>query len=196
MQPQSFDLYLGETERVPVRLIALPVPTAVAEERRRKAQQKAKRDHRNVSQHHLDWLDWNIFITNLEAERMTTAQLCQLYGLRWQIELIFKLWKSYARLDHVRQWGAVRLLCQFYARLLGLVLFHWLTAPLRDTDLGELSLPKAFRILQRYAFRFLHALASPSPALPLLFDTLARDCLHFALREPRKQSLSTLSLLI
>lgn len=42
-----------------------------------------------------------------------------------------------------------RVLCHLYARLLALVLFHWLIAPWRFGEWGELSLTKAFQVFQR-----------------------------------------------
>lgn len=37
-------------------------------------------------------------LTNLPREEFTLAQVCDAYRLRWQVELLFKEWKSYANL--------------------------------------------------------------------------------------------------
>lgn len=190
---QAYPLFLGQQERVQVRLIAYRLPQATVEERRRKAHLNAKRHGKTPSAAYLEWLTWTIVITNLPADRLSDEPILQLYGLRWQIELIFKLWKSYARLDQVRHWGVIRLRCQFYARLIGLILFHWLTAPFRDSTLGELSLPKAFRLLQRYALRLLKVIPTAALDFAALINQLTQDFLRFALKEPRKKSPSTLS---
>lgn len=190
---QAYDLFLGQQERVAVRLIAQRLPQATVEARRRKAHQNAKRHGKTPSDAYLEWLSWAIVITNLPPTRLSDEHMLQLYGLRWQIELIFKLWKSYARLDQVRHWGVIRLRCQFYARLIGLILFHWLTAPFRVSMLGELSLPKALRLLQRYALRLLKAIPSAGFDFAALINQLSEDFLRFALREPRQKSPSTLS---
>lgn len=190
---QAYCLYLGQVERVPVRVIARRLPPAALEERRRKAHQNARRGGRTLSTAYCEWLSWTILMTNLPCSRLSDDQILHLYGLRWQIELIFKLWKSYAHLDHVRPWGIIRLRCQFYARFIGLALFHWLAAPFRDSPLGELSLPKAFRILQRYALRFLTLIASPPFEFATLLNQLTEDFLRFALKESRQKSPSTLS---
>lgn len=41
---------------------------------------------------------FNYFVTNLSAIRYTIADVLTAYRLRWQIELLFKEWKSYANL--------------------------------------------------------------------------------------------------
>ena len=89
---------LGQKARVPIRLVCQRLPQKVAAERRRKAKQKAKADGRRVipTKRTLQLLDWAIFITNVPAEMLCVKQITLIYRLRWQIELIFKLWKSRA----------------------------------------------------------------------------------------------------
>ena len=95
---QSLDqqVLLG-TERVAARLVAYPVPEALANERRRKA--KANRDRRTTpSADKLYLLGWNIFVTNVPSAVWPMAALQPIYRLRWRIEIIFKAWKSHLRL--------------------------------------------------------------------------------------------------
>ena len=49
--------------------------------------------HWNAEQGRYTWL-----VTNLSRTRMTGEQVGQVYRLRWQVELLFKEWKSYANL--------------------------------------------------------------------------------------------------
>ncbi len=44
---------------------------------------------------------------------------------RWQIELLFKLWKPYGCLDEWRTSHPWRILCEVDAKLMGLLLQHW-----------------------------------------------------------------------
>ena len=39
-----------------------------------------------------------LLVTNLPRERVSAEQVGQVYRLRWQVELLFKVWKSYANL--------------------------------------------------------------------------------------------------
>ena len=42
---------------------------------------------------YLKWQDWTFFVTNCEPELLTWEAVVLLYRARWQIELMFKLWK-------------------------------------------------------------------------------------------------------
>ena len=86
---------------MPCRLIALRVPQEVADRRRQKAYVKAQKHGRVPSREYLEWQDWTIFVTNCEPELLTWEAVVVLYR-GWQIELMFKLWKSRNRLATLR----------------------------------------------------------------------------------------------
>ena len=87
-------VWLGDKHRLSFRLVAVPVPDALANERRRRAQ--ANRDKRlNPSPQHLFLLGWNIFVTNVDRNTWPPKAIQPIYRLRWRIEMIFKAWKSH-----------------------------------------------------------------------------------------------------
>jgi hypothetical protein len=45
---------------------------------------------------------------------------------RWQMERLFDLWKQHGRLDETRSEKPHGVLCEVYAKLLGLLIQHWL----------------------------------------------------------------------
>jgi hypothetical protein len=84
---------VGKTTKIEMRLIILPLPSAQAKERRRKA--KRDRDKRlNHSKEYYELLGYAIYITNLPQSLCSAKEIQNVYGLRWQIEIIFKSWKS------------------------------------------------------------------------------------------------------
>jgi hypothetical protein len=184
-------VYMGRHARVPVRLVFDRVPPPVAAERRRKAKAKARKRGQTASPSRLALLEWALFVTNVHADWLTPDQILVVYRVRWQAELVFKLWKTQAKLKCVGLWKPARVLCQFYARLVGVVLFHWAVAPWRFVAWPELSLPKAFRILQRYALRLLDAIAAGWTTVPDLLGSLVADFLRFAPKNARTKSPST-----
>jgi hypothetical protein len=184
-------LYLGDATRVPVRFLFQRVPPAVAAERRRKALATARAKGRPCSARKLALLDWALFVTNVPAAWLSLEQVLLVYRIRWQVELLFKVWKSQAKLARFRPWRPERVLAQLYARLLGLVLFQWLVAPWRFAAAGEVSLPKAFRLLQRYALRFCLTLSHAGQPFLTLLQPLAADFLRYARKNRRHKTPST-----
>ena len=190
-------VFLGSNTRVPVRLVAQRLPTKVAAERRRKAKQKAKRDGRRTSPtaKTLQLLDWVIFITNVPTTWLSIEQIILVYRLRWQIELIFKLWKSRAKLNAIGNYRSERVLCQVYARLTALVLFHSWVAPTYRL-LKRLSLPKAFSLLQHHVARCLLAIADSWQGFSDIWRRFDHDLLRLGLQEKRKKSPNSYQLLL
>ena len=114
------------SQKLPVRLVAVRLPPALANERRRKA--RLNRDRRlNHSQQYLQLLDWNLFLTNVPATCLSPTALAQLYGLRWRIEIIFKSWKTHFRLNQFTEVSAEHLLVVILAKLIWICWFslHW-----------------------------------------------------------------------
>lgn len=122
-------VYLGQgPEKLPVRLLVEKVPEPIAAKRRRKQKRKVA----NVSKkarYRYDTsalkellMDYNIFITNTTHEQLTPGQVQLYYRLRWQIELLFKIWKSVLEIDKVGKMSIFRFECYLYSRLLVLLL--------------------------------------------------------------------------
>jgi hypothetical protein len=74
-------------------------------------------------------------------------------GVRWQVEILFRSWKSQACVDKWQSRNPWRILCEIYAKLAGQVIFYWmlLTEWHRFPDR---SIFKAFKLLQKLAILF------------------------------------------
>ena len=59
----------------------------------------------------------NLFITNVKTGQLPLEAVLQLYWLRWQIELVFKTWKSIFNLHTVHSMKVERFKCVLYSRL-------------------------------------------------------------------------------
>ena len=134
---------LGAAERLACRMIAVRVPAEVAARRRQQIRKKARDHGRQPSQEYLALQEWTIFVTNCPANLLNWKEVVVLYRARWQIELLFKLWKSHNRLA-ARDVEATpqRQMAVLYAKLIGVLVQHWilLTATWND---GQRSLRKA-----------------------------------------------------
>lgn len=87
-------------EQLPVRLIAVKLSQEQASERIRKA--KKDRDRRlNHSKEYYESLKYVLMITNIEKAKCNATGVTELYRIRWQIEILFKSWKSCFKLEHM-----------------------------------------------------------------------------------------------
>jgi hypothetical protein len=122
-------ILLGTKAKIPVRLVAIPVPEAVANQRRRKA--RNNRDTRlNPTKDRLFLMGWTIFITNIEPETCDADALDRLYRLRWSIEIVFKAWKSHLRLKNLNLGSESMLRVSIASRLLACALSYRITGSL------------------------------------------------------------------
>jgi hypothetical protein len=89
-------ILLGATQRLPCRLLVERVPDAVARKRRERLLKAARRKGTKVSATKLALCAWTLYVTNAPAEKLTLLEALALGRARWQIELLFKLWKERA----------------------------------------------------------------------------------------------------
>lgn len=132
-----------------VRLMAFRVSEQTAKLRRERANRQSKtrgkgsrRDvrvgkrrerpsldgsHRRcVSRKRFALSDWTILLSNVAGERLAPHEARALMRARWQIELVWRLWKERGQVDLWRSEKAMRILCELYAKLLGMLIQHWL----------------------------------------------------------------------
>lgn len=142
------DLFVGKRERLPVRLIAVRVSAEEARRRRQRAheritlaptgcqapmpgkrkpkeQRQGKRKSKQVSAARLRLADWTILLTNVPQEQLSVQEALVLLRCRWQSEVLWKLWNQHGKLDTWRRYKPERILTEFSAKLLGLVITHW-----------------------------------------------------------------------
>src|SRR5262249_57925365 len=112
----------GETQHVGARLVAVRAPQDVAETRRRRLRKAARDKGRQVSATRLALAAWTVFVTNVPAERLTWRETLVLGRLRWQIELLFKLWERHSHVGESRSTKPWRILCEVYSQLLAMLL--------------------------------------------------------------------------
>lgn len=155
-QEVDIDIYLGQA-KLPSRLVALRVPQAVADERRRKLYIREQKHHRQPKAAMLAWQDWSIYVTNASREQLSVAEIMTLYRSRWQIELVFKLWKQYGKLNQWQSENVWHIMCEVYAKLLAMIIKHWLLVVGCWGDL-ERSLVQGSRLVQAYVGLIMYSL--------------------------------------
>jgi hypothetical protein len=175
---------LGEVHRLPARLLAVRVPQAVADERRRRLRAVARKKGRMVSARRLALAAWTMLVTNVPSDRLTVREALVLGRARWQIELLFKLWKSHGRVDESRSLKPWRILCEVYAKLLAMGVQHWLFL-VSCWAYPHRSLTKAAQTVQKHALHVASAFGR-LPSLVRAITTVQR-CLAAGCRMNRRK---------
>jgi hypothetical protein len=154
----QLDVIMGYNEqtRVNCRLICLRVGDEIAEARRRKLRQNAAKKGRMVSELHLYMAGWILMVTNVPREWLPPEMVRPLYGLRWQIELLFKQLKSVLAIHRSATGNEHRLLCEVLGKLILAILIHRIhaqvTIALWNSERQEISMDKLYKRIQERAF--------------------------------------------
>jgi hypothetical protein len=172
-------IVLGKEQRLPCRLIAWRLP----EEQVNRRRQKLRQDHRDKygkepSAERLAWCDWTILVTSVPATMLTPAEATVLYRARWQIELLFKRWKSQDLVAVLSGSTAVRQMVRVWSRLLAALVQHWLViASVWGNPTKSLS--KACEAIRGFVGRLAASLDNVQELERVLIDmgkTLAKTC--------------------
>lgn len=147
----EIEVVFGPRQEVTARLVIAPVPPEVAANRRRKAREKARTNGRQPTKKTLARCDWTLLLTNAEEAILPTSTVLEVYKVRWQVELTFKLFKSDARLETTLGREKHRVQCEFYAKLIALLLFNRLCGVAENLVGEKLAPAKLWRRLRTEA---------------------------------------------
>lgn len=154
------EVTIGTTERLPVRLLGVRLSQEVADQRRRRLKAEARRKGKPLPPRQLVLADWSLLVTNAPQDKLSLTDAFTLARVRWQIELLFKLWKSHGHIDAARSADPWRLLAEIYAKLIAMVVQHW-TILLGCWPLADRSLVKAAAVVRAQALPLALAIAHP-----------------------------------
>jgi hypothetical protein len=158
-------VFIGKDAKLPVRLIIELMPDQVYEQRVRKVKAYNQKKGNQTSVEYTDRARFNLFVTNIEAQIVTLQTIPLFYKVRWQIELIFKVWKSTFGIQATRKMKLERFLCLLYSKLL-LIMVNWeIIMVYRNgiyANYGRwLSVDKCFKTLKNNVDKFRAILKNP-----------------------------------
>lgn len=118
------DVLIGSEAKIPVRLVIELMPEAVYEQRMRKIYKLHQKKGYQTSEEYKFMSRFNLFITNVPLAVLPDEVISGLYRIRWQIELIYKIWKSVIGIHYTRKMKYKRWLCLLHFKLL-LMIINW-----------------------------------------------------------------------
>lgn len=197
------DIVLGSEckSQIKCRLVCYRLPPEVANQRRRKARKNAKSRGRLPKQATLILCDWLLIITNIPASLLPTEKVYSLYRIRWQIELLFKQFKSVLQVHKSNTSNEHRFRCELYGKLIVAVLIYrthgFLNSGVWTIEQKEISMDKFWKRIQERAFTIMQLLIkSVNQALQYFFneiDIFNKNCFKLKQRS-RLLSLEKLQL--
>lgn len=150
----AYAVYAGKRHRLKTYLIAERVPEQIAKQRLINLTRNARRNSKwRVTRERKQLCNYNLYLTNVPQAVVSPQDCRALYQLRWQIEILFKTWKSLYGIHQVRKMSIFRFECFLFGTLIALLLsqhiqqifrsYHW------KTERRELSAWKGSKIMKR-----------------------------------------------
>jgi hypothetical protein len=160
------NVFAGMKEKLPVRMVVQLVSDDVYEKRIRKIEKQNKIDGYKTSDDYKARCRLNIFITNVDTKDLAKEDVYAAYKIRWQIELMFKHWKSTCKIHNFQPMKYERFACLLYAKLILIVLNLQLIRNFQGYYFAEqkklLSEDKCFKTLTKEFERLLRIIKNES----------------------------------
>ncbi|MEP9405604.1 IS4 family transposase [Peribacillus frigoritolerans] len=157
------EAYIGQNQKLPARVI---IHRLTDDQTQTRLINQAKREKKKgivMKEKSKHLMGMNVYITNSSPEEVPTDYVHSHYSLRWQIEILFKTWKSFFEIDECKTIKKERLECHLYGQLIGILLCSSTMFQMRQLLLEkknqELSEYKAIYMIKDY--------------FPLLFQAIA-----------------------
>ena len=151
-------------DKVPVRLYVGLVPPDVYQARIRRKQQEEKKKGNQMKKRTKFLLQFNLFVTNVDAEKLPADNIMLLYRFRWQVELQFLNWKSVFSIHKLQKMKENRYITMLYIRLILIVVTIQIInrvqnlMPKHMDEDGILSYWKACKTMKNFFFDVLQVL--------------------------------------
>jgi len=189
----EYDVVMG-MDKIPGRLTLYPADKKSYEKRLAKTQRYAKSKGHKVSEAYKTRIKFVGYVTNVSKDKIPGSKIKEIYGLRWQIELTFKIWKSQAKVDQIKEMKIHRFEAQLITKLIWLLIhkqiLNYLTEWVNYSCFGETcSIWKYYKHAYRINYMVRTITFKPENLGPLLLKLMNIACRHFLLETKKgKQS--------
>ena len=187
LQMMEKNVYIGRV-KFPTRLIISLLPEREYQRRFKREYKKTKKKNREISEYKKKKMYFNLYITNSNLKAET---IIGLYSLRWQIELVFKIFKSVIELDKVKKVKRERLEVYILSRLIWFLL-HWeiywlLNHHQREKTNQRISLQKYYKYVRSAIENLYQSIKQGREAIKRYIENLAQLVPKYLLLETKPQ---------
>jgi hypothetical protein len=166
----------SDDEEIRGRIVAQRIPADKVAKAKRRVRREVGPDAET-----LELAEWMIIFTTVPIVRLTDAQVIDAYRLRWQVELLFKRWKSLCHIDKLPNYRKDTLVSWLTGKLLLLLCAERIATPAPKRRTRALPLARQPWKLTSIIWPAIIAALTPMsldelpPALPRIADALDRD---------------------
>ncbi len=185
------EVYIGKGDKFKTRMVIERLPDQEYEKRLVKAKRTESRKGWAHSDAYKAQLGLNVFITNT---KIPANKIRLLYTLRWQIELMFKIWKSIGEINEVRKMKIERFETFLFAKLLWIVINWQIVGRLTICFLYErciaLSPYKLYKTLKARTMRFRQAILEGQGSVAGFIEGISSLSPYYHRSERKKGSIT------
>ncbi|USK36634.1 IS4 family transposase (plasmid) [Bacillus sp. F19] len=168
------DAYVGMTDKVPTRVIVHRLTKEQQQKRLQDQTVREKKKGMKYSPRSKRLSGINVYMTNTPTDIVPMGQVHDWYSLRWQIEILFKTWKSFFQIHQCKKIKPERWECHLYGQLIAILLCSSIMFQMR-----QLLLMKKKRELSEYKALLFQAIQKDtqelSKVLLRLFNLLQQN---------------------
>jgi IS4 transposase len=185
-------VFIGK-DKLATRLVIGLVPPEVYQERLRRKQKEETKKGRQMNDRTRFLLHFNLFVTNIAVEKLPSEKMMPLYRFRWQVELMFKNWKSVFSIHKLQKMKLHRYITMLYIRLILIVVNLQIANQVQNTLSKQkiqdaiLSYKKTLQTLKNSFFEILSILRSEKEKAMKLMENIFLMLSENHWREKRKK---------
>ncbi|WIY58777.1 IS4 family transposase [Bacillus arachidis] len=163
------DAYVGMTDKVPTRVIVHRLTKEQQQKRLQDQTVREKKKGMKYSPRSKRLSGINVYMTNTPTDIVPMGQVHDCYSLRWQIEILFKTWKSFFQIHQCKKIKPERWECHLYGQLIAILLCSSIMFQMRQLLLmkkkRELSEYKAIYMIKDYFLLLFQAIQKDTQEL-------------------------------
>ncbi|CAH2461806.1 hypothetical protein IIQ_05189 [Bacillus cereus VD118] len=163
------DAYVGMIDKVPTRVIVHRLTKEQQQKRLQDQTVREKKKGMKYSSRSKRFSGINVYMTNTPTDIVPMGQVHDWYSLRWQIEILFKTWKSFFQIHQCKKIKSEKWECHLYGQLIAILLCSSIMFQMRQLLLikkkRELSEYKAIYMIKDYFLLLFQAIQKDTQEL-------------------------------
>ena len=151
--------------------------------RAEKSAKNAKKKGIKKNENTIELLGVSLYITNVDENILDSEQIHKFYSLRWQVEIVFKTWKSIFRIHGIKPVKLSRFQCQLYGKLIlvlisSSVMFRMrrLVLECKGLEASEIKVCQiVYEYIERLYFELINLPKNIPKTLHLIFENVVKN---------------------